>query len=155
MREVNMKLRIDEHSKAINDDLNWLSFKCGFGTDRYKFEGGQVKTATEVISENSDMYRTLQKHELVLQRVLIRLIQTIIRAGISIGISGLQENTTVTIQFDDSIIQDKEAERQSDRQDVAMGAMGVDEYRSKWYGETIEEAQQNLPEQFDNEDVIH
>ena len=101
------------------------------------------------------MYRTLQKHELVLQRVLIRLIQTIIRAGISIGISGLQENTTVTIQFDDSIIQDKEAERQSDRQDVAMGAMGVDEYRSKWYGETIEEAQQNLPEQFDNEDVIH
>lgn len=155
MREVNMELRIDEHSKAINDDLNWLSFKCGFGTDRYKFEGGQVKTATEVISENSDMYRTLQKHELVLQRVLIRLIQTIIRAGISIGISGLQENTTVTIQFDDSIIQDKEAERQSDRQDVAMGAMGVDEYRSKWYGETIEEAQQNLPEQFDNEDVIH
>ena len=155
MHEVNMELRIEEHSQAINDDLNWLSFKCGFGTDRYKFEGGQVKTATEVISENSDMYRTLQKHELVLERVLIQLIQTIIRAGISVGNHGLKENTAVTVTFDDSIIQDKEAERQSDRQDVAMGAMGLAEYRAKWYGETPEQAQQNLPEQFDNEDVIH
>lgn len=154
MHEVNMELRIEEHSKAINDDLNWLSFKCGFGTDRYKFEGGQVKTATEVISENSDLYRTLQKHELVLERVLIQLIKTVIRAGISIGIPGLQENTAITISFDDSIIQDKEAERQSDRQDVAMGVMSLAEYRAKWYGETPEKAQQNLPEQFNDKDVI-
>lgn len=154
MHEVNMELRIDEHSRAINDDLNWLSFKCGFGTDRYKFEGGQVKTATEVISENSDMYRTLQKHELVLERVLIQLIQTIIRAGISIGLPGLQENATVTIAFDDSIIEDKVTERQNDRQDVAMGAMSLAEYRAKWYGETPEQAQKNLPEQFDDTGVI-
>lgn len=150
IREINMELRIEEHSKAINDDLNWLSFKCGFGTDRYKFEAGSVKTATEVISENSDMYRSLTKHELVLNRVLIQLIQTIIRAGISIGIPGLQENTDVTIQFDDSIIEDKVTERQNDRQDVAMGAMGLAEYRAKWYGETPEQAQKNLPEQFNN-----
>lgn len=150
IREINMELRIEEHSKAINDDLNWLSFKCGFGTDRYKFEAGSVKTATEVISENSDMYRSLTKHELVLNRVLIQLIQTIIRAGISIGIPGLQENTDVTIQFDDSIIEDKVTERQNDRQEVAMGAMGLAEYRAKWYGETPEQAQKNLPEQFDN-----
>ena len=150
IREINMELRIEEHSKAINDDLNWLSFKCGFGTDRYKFEAGSVKTATEVISENSDMYSSLTKHELVLNRVLIQLIQTIIRAGISIGIPGLQENTDVTIQFDDSIIEDKVTERQNDRQDVAMGAMGLAEYRAKWYGETPEQAQKNLPEQFDN-----
>lgn len=151
MHEVNMELRIEEHSKAINDDLNWLSFKCGFGTDRYKFEGGQVKTATEVISENSDMYRSLTKHELVLERVLIQLIKTIIRAGVSIGIHGLKENAAVTIAFDDSIIEDKVTERQNDRQDVAMGAMSLAEYRAKWYGETPEQAQQNLPEQFDNE----
>lgn len=153
IHEVNMELRIEEHSKAINDDLNWLSFKCGFGTDRYKFEGGQVKTATEVISENSDMYRTLQKHELVLERVLIQLIQTIIRAGIGIGLSELKEDSAVTVQFDDSIIEDKTAERQNDRQDVAIGVMTLAEYRSKWYGETLEEAQKNLPEQF-NKEVI-
>lgn len=149
MHEVNMELRIEEHSKAINDDLNWLSLKCGFGTDRYKFENGGVKTATEVVSENSDMYRSLVKHELILNRVLIQLIQTIIRAGISIGVPGLDENTDITIAFDDSIIEDKTSERQSDRQDVSMGAMGLVEYRAKWYGETVEQAQKNLPEQAD------
>ena len=29
-----------------------LLSKCGLGTDRYKFENGAVKTATEVISKN-------------------------------------------------------------------------------------------------------
>lgn len=147
MHEVNMELRIAEHSQAINDDLNWLSFKCGFGTDRYKFEKGSVKTATEVISENSDMYRSLTKHELVLERVLIQLIQTIVRAGLGTGIPGLNENAKITIAFDDSIIEDKTTERQNDRQDVSMGAMSVAEYRAKWYGETLEQAQKNLPEQ--------
>lgn len=149
IHEINMELRIEQHSKGITDDLNFLSMACGFGTDRYKFENGGVKTATEVVSENSDMYRTLVKHELVLNRVLTQLLQTIIRASINIGIPGLDENTDITIQFDDSIIEDKVTERQNDRQDVAMGAMGVAEYRAKWYGETLEQAQQNLPEQFD------
>ena len=155
IREVNMELRIEEHSKAINDDLNWLSLKCGFGTERYKFEGGGVKTATEVISENSDMYRSLTKHELVLNRVLIQLVRTIIRAGVSAGIPGLNENTDIVIGFDDSIIEDKTTERQNDRQDVAMGVMSLAEYRAKWYGETKEQAQENLPEQFEDGGVIH
>lgn len=147
IHEVNMELRVEQHSKAINDDLNYLSMKCGFGTNRYQFEGGQVKTATEVISENSDMYRTLQKHELVLDRVLIGLMRTIIRVGISTGVSGLNENTEITIQFDDSIIQDKDAEMQKDFQMLGAGIMRSDEFRAKWMGESIEQARQNLPVQ--------
>lgn len=154
IREVNMELRIEEHSRGITDDLNFLSMSCGFGTDRYRFENGSVKTATEVISVNSDMYRSLTKHELVLERVLVQLVRTIIRAGISTGVPGLQENTEVNIKFDDSIIEDKTAERQNDRQDVAMGVMGLDEYRAKWYGETPEEARKNLPEQFGDKEAI-
>mgnify|MGYP006914989908 CR=1 FL=1 len=60
---MDMQIRTESHSKAINDDLNYLSLKCGFGTERYRFDSGQAKTATEVISENSDMYRMLKKHE--------------------------------------------------------------------------------------------
>lgn len=48
--------------------------------------------------------------------------------------------------FKDSILVDDEEERQQDRSDVAMGVMRLDEYRAKWYGETLEEAAKNLPE---------
>lgn len=146
LKEVNMELRAEAHSKAINDDLNYLSFKCGFGTERYKFDGGNITTATQVISENSDMYRTIVKHEIILDDVLKELIRIIIRLGIAAKVPGLQQDTEITIAFDDSIIEDKESERQSDRQDVSMGVMRLDEYRAKWYGETLEEAAKNLPE---------
>ena len=38
------------------------------------------------------------------------------------------------------IVVDAEKERQTDRADVAMGAMMLWEYRAKWYGETEEQA---------------
>ena len=147
MHEVNMELRIEEHETAINNDLNLLSLKCGFGTQYYRFERGSVATATQVISENSDMYRTIRKHEIILRDALTDLIRTIIRLGVTANVSGLVEDTDVVIDFDDSIIEDKQTERAEDRKDVAMGAMGLPEYRAKWYGETEEVAAGKLPDQ--------
>ena len=147
MREGNMELRIEEHETAINNDLNLLSFKCGFGTQYYRFERGSVATATQVISENSDMYRTIRKHEIILRDALTDLIRTIIRLGVTANVSGLVENTDIVIDFDDSIVEDKQTERAEDRKDVAMGAMGLPEYRAKWYGETEEVAAGKLPDQ--------
>ena len=146
IKDVDMNLRVEEHSKAINDDLNYLSLKCGFGPKRYRFDSSGVKTATEIISENSDMYRMIKKHEIILEDVLKELIRIIIRLGIVLG-EHLNLDADITIDFDDSIIEDKETERKQDMQDVSAGIMRPEEYRAKWYGETIEQARENLPEQ--------
>lgn len=143
---VDMDLRADAHEKAMNDNLNILSMKCGFGQNHYRFENGSIQTATQVISENSDMYRSINKHELILEPVLGELIRIIARLGGILG-ADTDPDTEIVINFDDSIIEDKQAERQSDRQDVSMGVMSHVEYRAKWYGETLEEAQSKLPEQ--------
>lgn len=146
IKEVNMDIRAEAHNRAINDGLNILSSKCGFGTERYRFEKGSVATATQVISENSDLYRTLKKHEIPLEESLKELVRIICRLGAVLG-EGTKEDAEITIDFDDSIIEDKTTERQQDRQDVSMGVMGLAEYRAKWYGETEEEAASRLPEQ--------
>lgn len=146
IKEVNMSLRIEEHSKGINDDLKLLSMRCGFGMGRYEFTQGTVQTATEVISKNSDMYRTIVKHEIILHDVLEKLYRTIARIGKAIGYSSIDPDCEMVITFDDSIIEDKAAERNSDRADVAMGAMSLVEYRAKWYGETEEEASKHVVE---------
>lgn len=145
--DINMEIRAEQHSKAINDDLNLLSLKTGFGTGHYKFDRGTVTTATEVISENSDMYRAIKKHELVLADVIRDLITAIVKVGKQTGVPGLADEIAVSIDFDDSIIEDKGTERAQDRQDVSMGVMSLAEYRSKWYGETLEEAEGKIPEQ--------
>ena len=52
----------------------------------------------------------------------------------------------VSSDWDDSVMVDAETEREQDRKDVAMGVMRLEEYRAKYYGETLEEAVKNLPE---------
>ena len=147
LREVNPALRIQEHEQAINNDLNLLSFKCGFGTQYYRFERGSVVTATQVISENSDMYRTIRKHEIILGDVLTDLIRCIIRLGQTANVPGLILDTDITIDFDDSIIEDKAVDLDNDFRMLAAGVIGTDEFRAKWLGETIEQARERLPEQ--------
>lgn len=151
LEEVNMEIRADAHEKAINDNLNMLSMKCGFGQNHYKFENGSLQTATQVISENSDMYRSINKHEIILNDVLEELIRIIARLGKVLGV-GTNPDTEVVVNFDDSIIEDKQAERQSDRQDVSMGAMTLVEYRAKWYGETEGEAAKKIVQETDESD---
>ncbi|MDF2907966.1 MAG: hypothetical protein K0R34_3287 [Herbinix sp.] len=125
------EIRADSHDKGINKALDLLSFKCGMGTGRYKFENGNVKTATEVISDKSELYQSLKKHEIVLNSAFEGMVKAI---GQLLG----TEIKEVKIDFDDSIIQDKDAERQTDKADVAIGAMTLLEYRMKWYNETAE-----------------
>ena len=147
MHEVNPTLRIQEHEQAINNDLNLLSFKCGFGTQYYRFERGSVVTATQVISENSDMFRTIQKHEIILRGALTDLIRCIIRLGQTANVPGLVLETDITIDFDDSIIEDKATNLDNDFRMLAAGILRPAEFRAKWLGETEEVAEQRLPEQ--------
>ena len=106
MKEIDFKIRAQEHELGINKALDLLSFKCGLGTGRYKFENGTAKTATEVISEKSDLFQSLKKHEIMLESAIKGLVN-----AISYLLGG--KPTDVTIDFDDSIIEDKTSERRS------------------------------------------
>lgn len=142
---IDMTLRTAEHSTGIQDQLNMLSSKCGFGEVHYRFDGGSVATATQVISENSTMFRTIKKHEIILESVLVELCRIILRLGNTAMNAGLNEGVEISIDFDDSIIEDKAAERANDRQDLAAGILNPWEYRAKWYNEDEATAKAALP----------
>lgn len=137
---MDMSIRADEHEKGITKALDLLSFKCGMGTGRYRFENGSVKTATEIVSSQSDLYRTLCKHEITVGEAIRGMVDRIA------FLSGVTLTKNIDIDFDDSIIQDKEAERKQDMADLAAGIMLPWEYRVKWYGETEAQARKMLSE---------
>lgn len=140
-------LRTGEINLAIQQHLNLLSEKCGMGTNQFEFSTKGVKTATEVISEDSDMYSNLKKHEIILQEALENMIQAIAFLSGKLGKPMIVDD--ITIDFDDSIIEDKDTERKQDQADLANGTLRPEEYRSKWRNETIEEALRNLPQSAD------
>lgn len=102
VKEIDMTIRAEEHEKGLQRGLNLLSSKCGLGNDRYSFEKGTAKTATEVISEKSDLYQNLKKNEIPLKSALIGVVK---------GIAFLtgKGDVDVDIDFDDSIIEDNNA----------------------------------------------
>lgn len=147
LKEVDMNLRSEAHKEAIIDNLNLLSTKIGFGENHYKFEKGSIATATQVVSENSTLFRTIKKHEIILEDVLKNLVRIIIHLGKTIvGVPKLKEEAEVTIDFDDSIIEDKQAEFQRDMLMLNAGLLRKEEVRAKYQNETVEEAKKKLPE---------
>ena len=144
-----MNLRTAEHNAGIQDMLNLLSSKCGFGENHYKYDNGSVSTATQIISENSEMFRTIKKHEIILEDVLIELCRILLRMGNAYMKAGLDEDVEITIDFDDSIIEDKEADFSRDARMVQMGVMNHWEFRAKWMNEDEATAKAALPKMED------
>ena len=129
----------------MQDMLNILSSRCGFGENHYRYDNGSVSTATQIISENSEMYRTITKHEIILRSVLTELTRTVLRLGNTYMDAGLDENVQISIDFDDSIIEDKETEFNRDARMVQMGIMQPYEFRMKHMNEDEATAKAALP----------
>ena len=142
---IDMTLRTAEHNTGIQDQLNILSSKCGFGETYYRFNGGSVATATQVISENSTMFRTIKKHEIILNDVLVELCRILLRLGNTAMNSGLDEDVEISIDFDDSIIESREQNEARIYQMLSAGLMKAEEARSILMNEDIETARANLP----------
>lgn len=147
-------LRTAEHSQAIQDELNFLSKQVGLGVDYYRFEKGRVMTATQVISEKSDTFRNMKKHEGVLEKAIITLMRAIMYASNEFTNIKFQKPEEVEVQFDDSVIEDKATEKENDRKDVESGVMSKLEFRMKWYGENKETAIENLKGSYGDVELV-
>lgn len=150
--DLTSDLRIEAHSQGLQDALNYLSDGVGLGTDRYEYQRGWggVKTATEVVSEKSTLYQNLQRHKLPVRKAIIDLCKSIA------VMAGMNPDVEISVNFDDSIIQDETAIRQKamleyqagliDEVAYFMETRGLDEETAKRFvadikarqGETVE-----------------
>ena len=127
INEINMELRADAHEIGLQRNIDMLSDLCGFGSSKYNYQTGQIKTATQIVSEQSDLFRNLRKHEILAEKVIKDLVRAILY------LSGEDWEQEIVVNFDDSIIEDTEtlyqralAEKQADIIDAA-------EYLSRVY----------------------
>lgn len=140
VKEIDFALRIEEHITAINSELNYLSASVGLGQDFYSFDSNGLKTATEVISENSDTYRSKVKHQILLKDFLYDLIKSVCYlAGI--------DSKEINIVFDDSIIEDKNSQREAGMKLVSAGLISKETFMRKYLEydeEQIKEEQEKI-----------
>jgi len=99
-------LRIAEHVSGINALLNILCFQVGLSAGTLSFDAVQgMKTATEVVSQDSKTARTIKSNKNLLTEMIETIVHAIIAAGIHCG-HLTKKNYSVTVGFKDNIIID-------------------------------------------------
>lgn len=146
INDSTQELRVEAHITALQNQLNLFGYKCGLGTEHYKFDNGGIATATQVVSVNSEMFRNIKKQEIIIEDVLITLVKAMLYAINTFTAETVQTEAEITIKFDDSIIVDEASERSQDLIDVNNGIMNKYEYRMKWYNEDEATARKNIDE---------
>ncbi len=100
------ELRIEEHVSAINALLNILCFQIGLSAGSLSFDAVQgVKTATEVISQDSKTARTIKSNKNIISEMLERLIHSLIAIGTALKLIPVKD-FSVTIGWQDNIVID-------------------------------------------------
>ncbi|MGN0406165.1 MAG: phage capsid protein [Bariatricus sp.] len=140
-QEYSPEFREQNLINGLNAYLRRIEFNVGLAYGDLSDVNEVDKTATEAKIAKKRKYNTVTAIQANLKECLEDLVYALAFYN---GMT--QSGYEFVCTFKDSILIDEEEERAQDRQDVAMGVMGLAEYRAKWYGETMEEAEKNLPE---------
>jgi hypothetical protein len=127
-------LRTSAQAEAFRLALQTVGDLTGFGLTYFDYDGsGYVKTAREVSSDNSALMRNIRRHENLLEGAVAGISRAAMAAARRLG-EDVPDEGEVRVLFDDSIVQDTEAEKDRDMREVGV-TMAAWEYRAKWYGE--------------------
>ena len=100
------ELRIEQHVSAINAYLNILCMQTGLSAGTFSFDVQQgMKTATEIISQESKTARTVKNNKNLLTETIETVVHALIQLGVMSGELSAREYS-VTVGWNDNIIID-------------------------------------------------
>lgn len=137
IKEYNPEIRTGQLAEGIGLILDIISFKVGLGHGYYKFsaDGGVQKTAKEVVSQNSDLYRNMSKMQLGIEKNIYEIVKALLYVSNYLFGTSYNLDCKMSVTFDTSLIEDKTAERERALKEVQLGLLTPDEYRAMYYPE--------------------
>ncbi len=110
-KEITIKIAPDEFITAINFELRTFELQTGFSPGTFSFDVKEgVKTATEIVSENSMTYQTRSKQAVVLEGAIKDLVRSCLEFGVAMQQYSGDTDAKTTVDFDDGVFQDKDAQ---------------------------------------------
>ncbi|MFB4164796.1 phage portal protein [Alteribacillus sp. JSM 102045] len=146
VKDISVEIRVEEHIAAIQALLDLLSMQTGFSAGTFTFDGQGVKTATEVVSENSKTFRTKNSHETVIEEGVKQLITTIADVAGLYSLFPVPVDFEVSVDFDDSIAEDRNSNADYYLKLKNGGLMSAKQAMMRVLKITEEEAEQMLQE---------
>lgn len=112
IKDVTNDIRTEQYISAINHSLRTLEMELKFSPGTFSFDGKSVKTATEIVSENSLTFRTRNDHVYEVEQFIKGLIvSTLELAKVYKLYSGeIPSFEHIGVDFDDGVFQDRTAQ---------------------------------------------
>ncbi|MCG4280848.1 phage portal protein [Lacticaseibacillus saniviri] len=114
--DLTTPIRSADYIQALNHFLKTLEMQVGLSSGTFSFDGTGLKTATEVVSENSMTYQTRNSHLTMVERAIKELVISICELGKATVVNGQHLFTgtiptldQISVDFDDGVFTDKSA----------------------------------------------
>ncbi|MCW6663945.1 phage portal protein [Aerococcaceae bacterium NML190073] len=148
IKDLSVEIRSEQVVQSINALLDILSMQVGLSTGSFTFTGTGLKTATQVVSENSKTYRTRQSHLNIIEDGLRDLIIAVYQVANIASQSQLPplEREEISIDFNDGVFTDKQAELDYYLKLYKAGAIPLKRMLIKVHGLSEQEAQDYIDE---------
>lgn len=117
IKDITHDIRTEQYISAINHFFKTLETQTKLSVGTFSFDGKSVKTATEVVSENSATFRTRNNHlteiEKFIKGLIISILElaqgTITTEGKALYSGEIPDFEDIGIDFDDGVFTDKNA----------------------------------------------
>lgn len=117
-KEYNPEIRMGVIKETFETCLSLLSMMFGYGTKKYTFESGQIKTATEYIGERQDAMQELNRQRAESESYIKDIVRAVIWFSNRFNGTDWDVDEDICIEFDDSYVNDKQTEIENMRQDA-------------------------------------
>lgn len=131
---------------GFNNQLKLVEFNCCLAYGTLSDPQSVDKTATEIKTSKQRSYVMVSDTQMALQDALEDLVYAMNFWAELYGLIPAGSDYEVSFDWDDSVIMDADLEMEKDFKMLAANILRPEEFRSKWLGETLEEAAKNLPE---------
>lgn len=144
--DVTTAIRAEQYIATINQGLKLFEMLIGVSSGMFTFDGDGIKTATEVVSENSDTYQTRNSLVTLVEQSLKELAVSILELAAGAGLYSGHIVTVddVSVDLDDGVFTDRQAELNYWSQMYAAGACSRLTFIMKTRNLTEEEALQEI-----------
>ena len=110
--DLTSPIRADDYISAISEGLKLFEMQIGVSSGMFTFDGQGVKTATEIVSENSDTYQMRNSIVALVEQAIKELCVSMCELGKAVGIySGeIPELKDISVNLDDGVFTDRHVE---------------------------------------------
>lgn len=113
IKDITNDIRADQYITAINQFMKTLEMQMQLSVGTFSFDGESVKTATEIVSENSLTYRTRNMHcnevEKFIKGLVVSVLElasgTVLEGGIKLYTGEIPSFEQISVDFDDGIFE--------------------------------------------------